>query len=58
MAYPAGDAIACAAALERLAADPGLRARLAEGARRDAERQGWEAELDRLDRVLRGVPAV
>ena len=57
LAYPAGDAIACAAALERLTADPGLRARLAEGARRDAERQGWEAELDRLDRVLRGVPA-
>jgi glycosyltransferase involved in cell wall biosynthesis len=57
IAYPAGDIAACAAALQRLATDGALRARLGAGARRDAEAKGWEAELDRLDAQLRAVAA-
>jgi hypothetical protein len=53
VAYPAGDAAACAVAMQRLASDAPLRARLAAGARADAEGKGWEAELDRLDGLVR-----
>lgn len=55
LAYPAGDARACAAAMTRVASDAALRATLATGARTDAEAKGWEAELDRLDALLRSV---
>ena len=55
VAYPPGDPAACAAALQRLAVDPPLRTRLGAGARADAESKGWEAELDRLDALLREV---
>jgi hypothetical protein len=39
--------------MQRLASDAPLRARLAAGARADAEGKGWEAELDRLDGLVR-----
>ncbi len=50
---PPADATALAAALARLAADPGQRARLGAAARREAEGRGWAAHvatiLARLD---------
>lgn len=55
VAYAPGDVAACAAAMARVAADGALRARLAAGARADAEAKGWEAELDRLDALLRDI---
>ncbi len=53
-----GDAPAMAAALQRLIADPGLRAGLARQAREDAVRQhSWEHYLARLERLFRAVIA-
>ena len=49
------------AALERLFADPELRARLAEGGRRTALRYAWDGRIDELERFLESVapaPAV
>ena len=49
---------AMAEAIERLATNPALRTRLAQGARRTAEALSWESELDRLaasyGEVIRG----
>ena len=53
-----GDVTAMAEAIERLATNPALRTRLAQGARRTAEALSWESELDRLaasyGEVIRG----
>jgi glycosyltransferase involved in cell wall biosynthesis len=58
LAYPPGDVTAMAEAIERLATNPALRTRLAQGARRTAEALSWESELDRLaasyGEVIRG----
>lgn len=53
LAFPARDAAACAAAMQRLLTDNDLRERLRTGARRTAEGRSWEAELDRLDAAYR-----
>lgn len=55
LAFPARDARAMAGAMTRLIADPPLRRRLAEGARRWALSKSWEIELDRLDESYREV---
>ncbi|WP_329567466.1 glycosyltransferase family 4 protein [Kitasatospora sp. NBC_01266] len=46
---------ALAAALDRLAADPGLRARLAERSAERARRQSWAAVAERIERVYDAV---
>jgi hypothetical protein len=46
-----------ARAIVRLVLDPHLKRRLADGARRTAERLSWDAELDRLDASYRDVVA-
>jgi glycogen synthase len=48
LAFPAGDVREMAHAMVRLVMNPGLRDRLARGARRTAEGLDWEGELDRL----------
>ncbi len=55
LAFPAGDATACAAAMRRLVEHPALLARLRTGARATAESRSWERELDRLDASYREV---
>jgi hypothetical protein len=55
LAFSAGDAVAMADAMERIADDNNLRDRLARGARLWAEERSWSAELDRLDCVYREV---
>jgi phosphatidylinositol alpha 1,6-mannosyltransferase len=57
IAYPPGDIGAMAQAIVRLVLDPDRRRRLADGARRTAERLSWDAELDRLDASYRDVVA-
>ncbi len=52
LVVPAGDAVALASALERLAAEPELAARLAVSARATAECFAWEKLLPRLEREL------
>jgi glycosyltransferase involved in cell wall biosynthesis len=55
---PEGDAAALADAMERLAREPGLRARLAEGARRAVERDFDRARnVARLEALLSGASA-
>lgn len=53
LAFPAMDAVACAAAMTRLVADRPLQQRLRDGARAWAERRTWAMELDRLDASYR-----
>jgi glycosyltransferase involved in cell wall biosynthesis len=53
LAFPAMDAGACAAAMERLVADRALQQRLRDGARAWAERRTWAMEMDRLDASYR-----
>ncbi|HEU4996625.1 MAG TPA: glycosyltransferase family 1 protein [Gemmatimonadaceae bacterium] len=55
LAFPAGDAPAMAAAMERIAKDQALRHQLAKGAREWAESKSWSAELDRLDASYKEV---
>ena len=55
LAYPGGDVEELAKAMIRLAQQPQLAHRLAEGARATAERLDWERELDRLDASYREV---
>lgn len=55
LAFPAGDALACAAAMRRLMVDAEVRDRLRAGARATAESRSWEVELDRLDVAYREV---
>jgi glycosyltransferase involved in cell wall biosynthesis len=51
---PPGDAVALAAALERLHADPELRRRLGEAARADAvRRHSWDAVVERILEIAR-----
>lgn len=57
IAFPALDAATMSRAMERMADDATLRARLAAGARATAEQMCWEAELDRLDASYREVVA-
>ena len=57
LAFPAGDVREMAHAMVRLAMNPGLRDRLARGARRTAEGLDWEGELDRLGVSYREVCA-
>lgn len=57
LAVPDGNAGGFVAAMQRLLVDPGARSRLAAGARQSAEAVGWDAELDRLDGLLRRVRA-
>jgi glycosyltransferase involved in cell wall biosynthesis len=55
---PERDPVALADAMERLARDPALRARLAEGARRAVERDFDRARnVERLDDLLSGAAA-
>ena len=49
------DAEAVAAVIERLFADPELRARLAEAGRRTAAGYAWEPQIDKLERFLESV---
>lgn len=58
LAFAVGDVGSLERALTVLAADSSLRARLAHGARRSAERRSWESELDRLDISYREVCGV
>ncbi|MBU6365998.1 MAG: glycosyltransferase family 1 protein [Gemmatimonadetes bacterium] len=53
-----GDVGGFVAAMQRLHFDQALRSGLATGARRSAQAVGWEAELDRLDVLLRDVRAM
>lgn len=55
LAFPPGDAAACAAAMQRLVGDEALQRTLRDGARRWSERRTWEHELDRLDTSYREV---
>jgi glycosyltransferase involved in cell wall biosynthesis len=55
LAFPPGDAAACAAAMQRLVGDEVLQRTLRDGARRWSERRTWEHELDRLDTSYREV---
>jgi glycosyltransferase involved in cell wall biosynthesis len=55
LAFPPGDAVAMADAMEQIADDESLRACLARGARTWALERSWSAELDRLDEVYREV---
>lgn len=55
LAFPAGDVLAMARAIARLAMQVGTRRNLGAGARRTAESLGWEQELDRLDASYREV---
>ncbi len=55
LAFPAGEALACAAAMRRLMVDVEVRERLRRGARATAESRSWEMELDRLDLAYREV---
>jgi glycosyltransferase involved in cell wall biosynthesis len=52
---PPGDAVALATALDRLMADPDLRARLATGARANADGYAWPELTDRVVGVYGGV---
>jgi glycosyltransferase involved in cell wall biosynthesis len=54
---PAGNSAALAAAIERLAADPALAARLAAGARALAPRFTWDARAARLESALLAAAA-
>jgi glycosyltransferase involved in cell wall biosynthesis len=54
---PTGDAVALAAALERLLADAGLRARLGRAARAAVETYGWDDHARRLDSLYRSLAA-
>ena len=56
-AVPPHDPDAMAAAMIRLATDPGRKEALAHGALRTAAHLGWDAELDRLDGSYRQVCA-
>lgn len=55
LAFPAGDPVAMADAMDHIVEDQNLRGRLARGAREWAEERSWSAELDRLDDIYREV---
>lgn len=55
LAFPAGDAAACANAMRRMMGDPTLHETLRRGARATAESRSWDAELDRLDASYRAL---
>lgn len=55
LAYDAGDVHACAEAMRRVLRDASLHEALRAGARRTAESQSWERELDRLDGLFRAM---
>lgn len=55
LAYAPGDATGMARGMVLLASEWELRRRLARGARRTAERLGWDLQLDRLDSSYREV---
>jgi phosphatidylinositol alpha 1,6-mannosyltransferase len=55
IAFSPGDVDALAQAMVRVATNPDLRQRLAQGARKTAEALTWELEIDRLDASYREV---